>query len=148
MSDFLENLKKAADNGEFNSDAAKKILEINELADVKSKLMDSDELQETLEKRIEADPKDSEEKMVSEEEMLELNSQYEQKMKQLKLIDGVNGRLATLIEIEDMVKASIDDMMGHVEELETQYEKEFEDEVPVFGDLYLKIEEIRTKYKP
>ena len=145
MSDFLENLKKAADNGEFNSDAAKKILEVHELADQKSKEMDTEKLQETLQKRMEESPVES--KDVSEEEVLELNSQYEKKMEEIKLLDSVNARLATLIEIEDMVKLSIDDMMSHVEELEAKFEEEFKDEVPVYGDLHLKIEEIKSNYK-
>ena len=146
MSDFLDNLKKAADEGEFNSEAAKKILEINELADKKigeATPADIEKIQESLEKR------QGEELVapVSEEKALEANTEYELKMAQLKKMDAVNGQLATLIEIEDMVKLSIDDMFGFVEELEKKFEKEFEGEDPVFGDLYLKIESIKSKYK-
>ena len=145
MSDFLENLKKAADNGEFNSEAAKKILEVNELADRKLKELDTEQLQDSLQKRMEESPVP--ETKLSEEEVLELNSEYEKKMEQIKLVDTANLQLATLIEIEDMVKASIGDMMGHVDELEARFEKELEAENQFFGDLYLKIEEIKTKYK-
>lgn len=145
MSDFLENLKKAADNGEFNSEAAKKILDVNKLADHKLKELDTDQLKDSLQKRMEESLVP--ETKVSEEEMLELNSQYEKKMEQIKLTDTTNMQFATLIEIEDMVKASIDDMFEFVDELEAKFEKEFESENSLFGDLHLKIEEIKSKYK-
>ena len=38
-SSFLEKLKKAVDTGEFNSEAAKKIIEIDKLADEKLSTM-------------------------------------------------------------------------------------------------------------
>lgn len=145
MSDFLENLKKAADNGEFNSEAAKKILDVNKLADHKLKELDTDQLKDSLQKRMEESLVP--ETKVSEEEMLELNSQYEKKMEQIKLTDTTNMQFATLIEIEDMVKASIDDMFEFVDELEAKFEKEFESENSLFSDLHLKIEEIKSKYK-
>jgi len=155
MSDFLENLKKAADNGEFNSDAAKKILEVNDLADQKSQTMDTDALQESLQKRMEESPVES--KAVTEEEVLELNSQYEEKMEALKKEDADNKKIAlaetaknqleTLIEIEEMVKLSINDMLGHIKGLEHNFKSEFNSEIPEFGDLSLKMEELQNKYK-
>jgi predicted nuclease with TOPRIM domain len=146
MSEFLENLKKAADNGEFNSEAAKKILEINELADTKigdGSPKDLEKLKESLEKRVK---EAGEVKAVREEEALELNSEYEKKMEQIKKLDMVNAQLATLIEIEDMVKASVEDMFSFTDELETRFEKEFVAEDPMFGDLFQKIEELKSKY--
>jgi len=147
MSDFLDNLKNAADSGEFNSEAAKKILEINELADTKlgaGTEADLEKIQESLTKRVEElgvnEP-------VSEEKAVEANTEYEKKMSQFKKLDAVNGQLAILIEIEDMVKLTIEDMFSFVEELEDKFEKEFETEDPMFGDLYLKIESIESKYK-
>ena len=89
MSKFLEELKKAADTGEFNSDAAKKINEIDELAEKKATGMSVDELTESLEKRIEANPAVA----VTEEEALELNSQYEKKMEEIKKQDAENKRI-------------------------------------------------------
>lgn len=148
MTKFLDDLKNAADKGEFNSEAAMKINEIADLANKKASLGE-DELTESLKKRMEDNPETNpdEVKAVTEEEALELNSKYEQEMTKLKQIDAVNGRLATLIEIEDMVKFSIEDMLGHVEELEIAYKEEFEKENPVYGDLHLKMEEIENKYK-
>ena len=147
MSDFLENLKKAADNGEFNSEAAKKILEVHDLADAKLKgkdvVSELENIKESLVKRQEelvVEP-------MTEEQILEVNSEYEKKMAQLKKLDAVNAQLATLIEIEDMVKASVEDMFSFTDELEGKFEKELEAEDPMFGDLSLKIEEIKSKYK-
>ena len=160
MSEFLDNLKKAADNGEFNSEAAKKILEINELADTKYRKTDDgvayvdtpilDKLKESLEKRSEeiADPDTVKEtKAVSEEDVAELNTEYEKKMAQFKKLDMINAQLATLTEIEDMVKLSIEDMFGFVDELEAKFVKEIESEDPMFGELFLKLESIKSKYK-
>jgi len=153
MSKFLEELKKAADTGEFNSDAAKKINEIDELAEKKATGMSVDELTESLEKRIEANPAVA----VTEEEALELNSQYEKKMEEIKKQDAENKRIAlaetaktqlkTLIEIEDMVKLSIQDMMFHIESLEENFKEEFMSEISEFGELSQKMEAIQTKYR-
>lgn len=157
MSEFLENLKKAADSGEFNSEAAKKILEVSELADAKLKGKDVatelEKIKESLKKRAEEDNSEEvkeikETKPFSEEEVLELNSQYEKQMAAIKKRDAVNAQLATLMEIEDMVKASVEDMFNFTKELEAKFEKEFETEDPIFGDLYLKIEELKNKYEP
>ena len=146
MSDFLENLKKAADDGEFNSEAAKKILEINELADKKigdATPADIEKIKESLEKHYESSVVEP----ISEEKAIEANTEYETKMAQLKKLDAVNAQLATLIEIEDMVKLSIGDMFSFTDELEAKFEKEFETEDHMFGDLSQKIEEIKSKYK-
>lgn len=137
-SDFLKNLKNAVETGEFNSDAAKRINEINNLAETKT----ASESEQALNKRLES----AGIKILTDDDV-ELNSQYEQKMEEIKKQDNVNKMLATLIDIEDMVKASIDDMLSHISELEDVYGKEFEIENPIFGDLSLKIEEIKNKYK-
>jgi len=146
MTNFLDNLKKAADEGEFNSEAAKKILEINELADTKigeATPADIEKLQETLEKRQGEELVEP----VSEEKVVEANTEYEKKMTQFKKLDAVNAQIATLVEIEDMVKLSIEDMFSFTDELDAKFKKEFETEDPIFGDLNLKIEEIKSKYK-
>lgn len=147
MSEFLDNLKNAADNGEFNSEAAKKILEINELAEQKlgaGKPEDLEKIQESLTKRVEDigvnEP-------VSEEKAVEVNTEYERKMAQFKKLDAVNGQLAMLTEIEDMVKLTILDMFSFIKELEDRFKEEFETEDPMLGDLHLKIESIENKYK-
>lgn len=136
MENFLEKLKKDLENGEFNSEAAKRINDINKLADTKK---DANLL---VEKRLE----EAGIKTVGEEEVTAINSDYEKEMEKTKKQDAVNQALATLIEIEDMVKASINDMSSYIDELEHTFEKDFDSEDPTFGELYLKIEEIKSKY--
>lgn len=148
MTDFLDNLKNAADKGEFNSEAAKKILEINELADTKIKgknvVKEFENLKESIKKRQEGiTPLES----VSEEKVIEANTEYEKKMAQLKKLDAVNAQLAILIEIEDMVKLSVEDMFSFINELEAKFKKEFEIKDLMFDDLFQKIEKIKSKYK-
>jgi hypothetical protein len=138
MGDFLDKLKKAVDTGEFNSEAAKKINEIDKLADAKTSSFEN--VQDRLEK---AGFKPA----VGEEEAIELNSDYEKKMEEIKKQDAVNKQLATLIECEDMVQLSIGDMMTFITELESKFEKEFKEKDPLFIDLSLKIEEIKKNYQ-
>lgn len=138
MTDFLDKLKKAVDEEDFNSEAAKKIIDINELADQKTVTGSSEE----LDKRLEA----AGVRNVSAEEAVALNSQYEEKMELIKKRDAVNVQLATLIEIEDMVVASVDDMFSFIDELEVKFEKEFEAENPIFDDLSQKIKRVKSKY--
>ena len=155
MSDFLENLKNAADNGEFNSDAAKKINQINELAEEKSNL-DTTQLEGLVDERLEKDRELSPPIAVTEEEALELNSQYEQKMEALKKLDVENRKVAmaetaktqlkTLIEIEEMVELTIGDMMMHIVSLEENFEVEIKAETSGYAELLAKMEELKTKY--
>ncbi len=148
-SSFLDNLKNAVEKGEFNSEAAKKILEVEKLADEKLKNNNSNDLAEPLSKRLE----EAGVKTVSEEEAAAVNSEYEKKMEAIKKEDEQNkkkaelaNQVSTLDEIEDMVKASIEDMMSFVDELDTKFAKEFEAEDPLFGELCQKIEQIKSKY--
>ena len=146
MSDFLENLKKAADTGEFNSEAAKKILEVHDLADAKLKGKDVEEELENIKSSLEERAASISVEPVSEKKVAEASTEYAKKMAQFKKLDAVNVQLATLIEIEDMVKLSIEDMFSFTEELENKFEKEFEAEDSMFGDLFQKIESIKSKY--
>ena len=156
MSNFLDNLKKAADNGDFNSEAAKKINQISELADEKSNDLDATQLGGLVDERLEKDRELSPPVAVTEEEALELNSQYEQKMEALKKLDTEHKKTArqetaktqlkTLYEIEEMVELSIGDMLAHIMSLEENFEEEFNSELPEYADLLLKMEELRNKY--
>jgi len=138
MAKFLDDLKNAVETGEFNSEAAKKIIEIDKLADSK----DITEVQEKL-KTLETKTINN----VSEKEALAVNLAYEKKMFEIKQQDLANTQLATLIECENLVQLSVDDMMSFVTELETKFENEFKTENPIFGDLFLKIETIKNNYK-
>ena len=153
MSEFLKKLQDAVENEEFNSEAAQRINKINELADNKT-LSGS---QEDIDKRLEA----AGVKNVSVEEAAAISSQYEEKMAKIKERDGVNAQLATLIEIDDMVKLSIIDMFEFIESLEEKFAEKFKDvdltdtleegkEFPVEGreyyDLKGQIALIRNRY--
>lgn len=140
-SNFLENLKKSVEEGDFNSEAAKKINEIDKLADI---IAPTGGAAANLDKRIKDSGGFAE--SVTEEEAAALNSDYEKKMADIRKQDTVNAQLATLIEIEDMVKASIDDMLAFIDELDENFSAEFEAEDPMFGDLAQKIEQINSKY--
>ena len=141
MSKFLEDLKNAADNGEFNSDAAKKITEVHQAAEKKASSMDTEELESSLKKRMEESPVEP----VPEEKMEDLNSEYEKKMAEFKEVDAVNNQLAMLIEIEDMVKATINDMLEHVETLKTNFGDKIDTDL--YAGIKKKITEIENLYK-
>lgn len=137
-SDFLKNLKQAVDNGEFNSDAAKKINEVDKLANNINIVGDS---VESLNKRLENNQKSS----VSEEIVDEINSEYGKKMESIKEKDKINSLLANLIDIEDTVRICIDDMFSFVNEIDENL-KNKQDKV-IYDDLILKVKEIKSKYK-
>mgnify|MGYP001561921865 CR=1 FL=1 len=159
-SDFLKKLKKAVDTGEFNSEAAKKIIEVDKLADEKlitmtkpNESINDSNLSKSINDRL----KMAGIKTVSEEEALTLNSEYEKQMEEIKKRDEENKRIAeltnlvdkqleTLIEIEDMVKASIQDMLVFAKELNEKFGKEFEAKNPIFANLLEKINQINMKY--
>lgn len=145
-SNFLNGLKKAVDSGEFNSDAAKKILEISSLADDKLKdLVRVDEetvTSKSVDKRLE----EAGIKTVSKEEAIELNSQYEKKMLDLEKKQLNNDRMLVLADIENMVKLSIEDMMGFIKESEEFIQTKYGNDDPMFEELKSKFNTIKTKY--
>ena len=158
---FLDNLKKAVETGEFNSEAAKKIIEINKLADIKLNQAASTSTDPTkaLENSLDERLNKAGVKTVTAEEAQELNSQYEQRMEAIRLQDTINQQVATLIDIEDMVKASIDDMFSYVTEIEDVFSKEFaEIRTCVDGNypeklkpylmMFDKVNQVRTVYEP
>lgn len=139
MSSFLENLKNAVDSGEFNSDAAMKIVEVTKL----SENIDPNDAQISLERKLN---ENNHVQPVSETEAFKLNMEYERKMHEIKTIDLINKQIATLIDIEDMVMLSIEDMLGFCDELDNKFSKEFEEENPLYGELSQKIEGIKSKF--
>ena len=136
MNPYLENLKKAVETGDFNSEAAKKIIEIDKNADnAKGLFLTEEEKNELAKKRLDAVLEGT---VVTEEEILKINSEYDKKMEEIKKQDAVNKQLATLVEIEDMVKLSVDDMISFIKELEDKFKKEFEENNPIFEKLKTK----------
>jgi len=151
---FLDNLKNAVDNGDFNSEAARKLIEIGNLADTKFIPKTNEELTEklnTVKEKLVVDNAVT----VTEEEAAAINAEYEAYMEDVKKRDAVNVQLATLVEIEDMVKLSVVDMLTFIDELEEKFPDELGNEEPaipnsipnpMFVELIKKIEEVKTKY--
>ena len=92
---------------------------------------------------------------VTEEEAAAINAEYEAYMEDVKKRDAVNVQLATLVEIENMVKLSVVDMLTFIDELEEKFPDELGNEEPaipnsipnpMFVELIKKIEEVKTKY--
>jgi len=146
VSPFLENLKKAVENEEFNSEAAKKIIEINNLADTKFVPKTNEELTTKL-NEVKAKLSDDNLPPVTEEEAAAMKAEYDAHMEDIKKRDVVNIQLATLVEIEDMVKLSVIDMLMFIDELEDKFSSELDKANPMFIDLITKIEEIKKNYK-
>lgn len=126
MSDFLKNLQNAVEKGEFNSDAAKKINEISELANKKMEGITSDEGVKTLEDKINKRLEESGIKTVSQEEAELFNKEYDEKMNKIMEEDIINSQLAILIDIENGVEASILDMMEFISETEERFADDIE----------------------
>jgi len=138
MSEFLKKLKNAVESGEFNSEAAKKITEINELAEKMISGSSIQDLESSISKRIE----DSGIKKIEEKDVKITNSEYEEKMLKLKTIDTENLHIKDLIEMEDLIRLSIDDMFSHLKLLETTYDGKEDQHVNLFN----KINYLRSKY--
>lgn len=120
MSEFLDKLKKAVDEGEFNSEAAKKINEIEK----RSMEIDPNEAEKLLEKRLE----ESGAKIITEDEVVAKNIDYDKKLEQLKYIDGLNKQIATLRDMENMVLLSIQDMLQYVKTVDENFNFDKENE--------------------
>jgi len=131
---FLENLKKAVDTGDFNSEAAKKIKAVDELANEK---IDPEEL---ITKRLEASGIKT--TAVTEEEAEVINAEYEKKMQEIKEKDLVLQQIKTLQEIDETVMLSIQDMRDFVQTLEESFDKEN----PIHADIFTEIGNIKNKY--
>ena len=131
MSSFLKNLKDAVDNGEFNSDAAKKINEIDMLADTTITTKKSDKI---------------EIKTVSDEEVALINSEYEKQMENIRIIDEINNKIKTLIDIDEMILNSVIDMNTFILEIKNKFSAEFDGNDTRFTKLQEKINELNSKY--
>jgi hypothetical protein len=86
-------------------------------------------------------------KTVTEQEAAVINSAYEEKMANIKKQDAILLQIATLNDFEEIIKASVDEMFAFTDELEIKFAKEFESEDPMFGELYQKIENLKSQYK-
>lgn len=146
MSDFLKNLQNAVEEGKFNSEAAKKITEIGSLADEKLKSSSIEDIEKIIKNRLAEAGVIS----VSEEEVVKANIEYEKLTEIMKKRDMINKQLATLIDIEDMVKLSIDDMFDFISNIEENLKDDLQqtevNKTLEVESLLNKIIEIKSKY--
>jgi hypothetical protein len=143
MGNFLDDLKKAVDTGDFNSEAANKINEIDKLANKKFTPDSSfDDKLDMVDERL----KQAGNKSVTKEEAEIINSDYEKKMAEIKKQDAINLQLAMLIEIEEAVRLTVGDMFNFIHELKKKFDKEFEEKDPAYFSLLEKINEINSRY--
>ena len=133
-SPFLENLKNAVDKGDFNSEAAKKIKAVDELADTK---IDSEE-------KIDERLKIAGIKTVTEEEAEVINADYEVKMQEIKQKDLVLKQIKILQEIDETIKLSVGDLKDFILTLEESFDKEN----PLHAELFTEIEKMKNIYDP
>ncbi len=144
MGTFLDDLKKGLDTGDFNSEAAKKIKDI----EVASLDIKPDDAEKSIEERL----KNVNVKVVTEEEAALANAKYEETMFKYKKEDEENKEIAlvinqldTLTEIEEMVRLSIDDMFSFVKTLEDNFKEKLYDDAK-YIELKQKVEDIKLKY--
>jgi len=134
LSPFLENLKKSVDTGDFNSEAAKKIIEVDKVADNPST--------RALWNAIEVANKEGAIKTVTEEEAAEIKTDYEKKMQEIKEKDLALQQIATLRDIDETVMLSVYDMRDFIKTLDENFDKT----KPVNVELFAEIEKIKNKY--
>jgi len=134
LSPFLENLKKSVDTGDFNSEAAKKIIEVDKVADNPST--------RALWNAIEVANKEGAIKTVTEEEAAEIKADYEKKMQEIKEKDLALQQIATLRDIDETVMLSVYDMRDFIKTLDENFDKT----KPVNVELFAEIERIKNKY--
>jgi len=135
LSPFLENLKKSVDTGEFNSDAAKKIIEVNKLAE-------NPATSNALWNAYENANKNGEIKTVTEEEAAVIKADYEKGMLEIKEKDLALQQLAMLRDIEETVRLSVYDMRDFLKTLDETFDKTN----PNFKELLAEVELIKNKY--
>jgi hypothetical protein len=141
-SDFLDKLKKAVDTGEFNSEAAKKIIEIDELANEKMKGTSGIVQDSNIEKSIDERLDKAGIKTVTEEEAAIINSEFDKKMLEIKEKDLALQQIKTLTEIDDLVMLSVYDMRDFIETVVDSFDKT----KPANAELFSEIERVKTKY--
>ena len=106
MSDFLNGLNDALKSGEFNSDAAKNINEISELAEKKTDNLDE------IERKINSIKGKSVTKEVAEQK----NSEFEHALRRQKEQDAILSKISLVYDLEE--QANI--MLLEISELVTE----------------------------
>jgi len=136
--DFLKNLKDSLDKGEFNSDAAKKINEIDSKADEMMKSKSIGVINKSVEDKI----KSTGIKNIGKDQLEELNSQYEKQMNERAKEEIILATIATFENIEFEIDSKINDLIGLINDVNRDYDNDDEKCV----ELFKKIKELQDKY--
>lgn len=141
MSDnnFLEDLKKAVEDGNFNSDAAKRINDIDKAANDVNKNKSKDEIKKSIDEKVE----NSGAKTVDEDKVAELNSKYEEKMQQRAKEETIYATIATLDNLDNEIEKARNDLFLFIQQQRNKYDPDDSD----CAELYEKINELTNKYK-
>lgn len=135
MSDFLKNLKKAVDDGEFNSKVANKINEINKKAD---EYLGAN-VEENINKRIK---ETGGPRKISSDKLPEINSEYEKQMLLVEKQNQVSNQLIKIIDLDKQIEEQINMFDKLIDEtLKIENLREINSEIEVV------INKIKNKYK-
>ena len=133
--DFLKNLKDALDSGDFNSDAAIKIGEINKMADEININLSNDEISDKLNKFGV--------KNIDEND-IKMNEIFDETIKDIKKDDLFNKIIANLLNINKSIENIINnELIPYLKNIENEYNEEIKNNQNL-NSLIIKIKE---KYK-
>ena len=132
MSDFLKKMKESVETGEFNSEIANRLNEIDAKADEFAKDKTVDEMQAVVDKKI-----------GDIENVGELTSEFEDQMEFNRLQNEIGIRVAHIINLDGDITNFIVTLKSKIEEVRNKYG---DVEVPKFQDLFSKLSEIENKY--
>lgn len=136
---FLDELKKAVDEGNFNSEAAKKINKIDDLANKKQNKSSNKDLMDSINEKIDK----SGTKTVNDDEISEINSNYQKIMEQRSKEEKIFAIIATLDNIDNEIQNKIKDL----HKLIVEQKDKFNENDKGYDKLQNKIEELNNKYK-
>jgi hypothetical protein len=135
---FLDKLKSALDDGNFNSDIATKLNEIVKVSEGK----DYNEVSSKLEK-IQAEQESFED--IGDETMGKSVKEHSDMIKKYAREDKINKEIALLIDMDEMVSVSINDLVEHCNDVKERFEdeKELDD---MMKTLRFQLLDIKEKY--
>lgn len=137
MSEFLENLKKAIENEEFNSNVAKKINDINELADDIIKEKTINEIDESVKNRI------KEKKKIDKDDIKKITSEYQNRMREMARDEKILAIITTLDNIDYEIERKKDQLQLFLLDLIKVYNRDDDNNSMLFE----KVDKLINKYK-
>ena len=137
MSDFLENLKKSVDEGEFNSEAAKKINALDDMAEEVLEEKSVGQIEESVLDTATAGGVIT----VSGEEVARLNSEYEEKMKKHVAEEVYLATIATMMNDDTDIDKAVDELEIFIQKQRGIYPKNEE-----YEDIHTLMDHLAEKY--